>query len=82
MVVVAFNPSFKKIFSRIRDKSLKQKIIKQFKKIKENPDIGKPMKYSRRGTRELYIKPYRPSYTYTKEEDKIIFLDLYHKDQQ
>mgnify|MGYP001617010764 FL=1 len=82
MVIVSFNPSFEKIFSKIKDKSLKDRIIKQFIKIKENPEIGKPMKYTRKGTREVYISPFRLSYIYLKEEDKLVFLDLYHKDEQ
>jgi len=82
MVVAVFHPNFKKIFSKIRDNSIKKRMIKQFRKIKENPEIGKPMKYSRKGTRELYIKPYRLSYLYEKDKDKIIFLDLYHKKEQ
>lgn len=40
------------------------------------------MKYTRKGTNEVYISPFRLSYLYSKEEDKIIFLDLYHKDRQ
>ena len=40
------------------------------------------MRFYRKGTREVYISPYRLSYAYLKEEDKIIFLDLYHKDEQ
>lgn len=28
------------------------------------------------------VPPFRPSYAYLKEEDKITFLDLYHKDEQ
>jgi len=40
------------------------------------------MKYSRKGTRELYVKPYRISYSYIQHESKIIFLNLYHKDEQ
>jgi mRNA-degrading endonuclease RelE of RelBE toxin-antitoxin system len=38
--------------------------------------------YERKGTRELYIKPYRIAYAYSKEEDKITFLEIYHKDEQ
>ena len=82
MVTAIFHKSFKKNFSKILDKSLKQKIIKQFNKIRDNPEIGKPMKYTRKGTREIYVKPYRLSYTYFKKENKILFLDLYHKDKQ
>ncbi len=82
MVKVAFDPIFKKNYSKIKDKSTKEKIIKQVSKLKENPEIGKPMRYSRKGTRELYVSPYRLSYLYLKDEDKILILDLYHKDSQ
>ncbi len=80
MVNVYFDEQFKTTFSKIKDKSLKQKIIKQLSKIKENPEVGKPMRYTRKGTRELYIKPFRLSYAYI--EDKIIILNLYHKKKQ
>ncbi len=82
MVAAIFHPSFQRVFSRIRDKSTKQKIIKQFVKIRDNPEIGKPMKYSRKGTREVYIGSCRLSYIYLRAEGRIVFLDLYHKDEQ
>jgi hypothetical protein len=40
------------------------------------------MRYSRKGTRELYVPPFRIAYSYIKEENVLIFLDLYHKDEQ
>jgi len=80
VVEVIFDPSFKNKFKKIKDESLKTKIIKQIEKIKENSEIGKPMRYSRKGTRELYISPFRLSY---KTEAEVIYiLDLYHKDEQ
>ena len=82
MVKVKFHPSFKKIFSKIKDKSLKERILKQIIKIKDNPEFGKPMKYARKGTREIYVAPYRLSYIYDENEDTIILLDIYHKDDQ
>ena len=82
MVKAVFHASFQKIFSKIKDTSLKERIIKQFSKIRENPEIGKPMRYTRKGTREVNIPPFRLSYLYIKEEDKIVFLDLYHKGEQ
>ena len=82
MVEAVFHPSFKRLFSKIKNKAVKKKLIKQFQKIKDNPEIGKPMKYGRKGTREVYVAHYRLSYKYVKEENKIIFLDLYHKDNQ
>ena len=81
MVEVVFEPSFKKKFVKIKDVSLREKIIKQIEKIKMNPEVGKPMKYSKKGTRELYISPFRLSYS-IKSKDLIYILDLYHKDFQ
>ena len=82
MVEVLFDENFKRIFSKIKDNRLKEQIIKQISKLKENPEIGKPMRYIRKGTRELYISPFRLSYLYSLNEDKVILLDLYHKDEQ
>lgn len=80
MVDVIFDSTFKKNFKKIKDQFTKDKIIKQISKIKENPEIGKPMRYGRKGTRELYISPYRISYFLNNATRYI--LDLYHKDFQ
>ena len=82
MVVVSFDPLFKKNFSKIKDSLTKEKIIKQVAKLKNNPELGKPMRYTRKNTRELYISPYRLSYLYLQQENKILLLDFYHKDSQ
>ena len=82
MVIIEYDPQFEKIARKIKDNLLKIKIKKQILKIGGSPEIGKPMRYTRKGTREVYIHPFRLSYLYIKEEDKIIFLDLYHKDEQ
>ncbi len=82
MVNVDYSPNFKKLLEKVNDGLMKLKIRKQIAKIIKEPEIGKPMKYSRKGTRGVYISPFRLSYLYLKEEDKIIFLDLYHKDKQ
>jgi len=80
VVEVIFDPDFKKDFKKIKDKSVKEKIIKQVSKIKDNPEIGKPMRFDRKGTRELYIPPWRLSYKF--EGDTVYILALYHKDLQ
>ena len=82
MVNVDYGPNFSKLFYKLKDKSLKERIKKQITKIIDNPEIGKPMMYNRKGTREVYVSSFRLSYIYIKEEDKVIFLDLYHKDEQ
>jgi len=73
--------NFKRNYKKI-DKSLKIKLDKLLLKIIENPEIGKPMRYTRKGTKEIYIKPFRISYSIKKPEGILIFLDLYHKDAQ
>ena len=72
---------FSQIYKRL-DNFTRKKVKKQIKKIIQNLEVGKPMMYARKGIRELYIKPFRLSYAYIKPEDKIILLDLYHKDEQ
>ena len=56
--------------------------IRSVEKIKINPEVGKPLKNIRKGTRELYIKPFRLSYEYFKDKNIVYVLDLYHKKKQ
>ena len=76
------NIKFDKALKHIKNKDLKIRIWKQIDKIIENPEIGKPMRNVRKGTREVYVQPFRLSYAYFKNENKVIFLDLYHEDEQ
>ena len=82
MVRLDFDENFKKIISKIKDESTKDRIEKLLIKIKNNPAIGKPMGHNRKGTREVYLPPFRLSYAYDKTNDVIIILDFYHKDEQ
>ena len=82
MIKIDYNPKFVKSFSKIKHKEFQEQIIKAVEKIKQNPEAGKPMRFNRKDTREVYISPYRLSYVYLKDENKIIILDLYHKDEQ
>ena len=82
MVEIEYVDSFKKKVKKIKDEILKLRVKKQIDKIIEYPESGKPMMYGRKGTREVYISPYRLAYIYSKEENKITFVDLYHKDKQ
>jgi mRNA-degrading endonuclease RelE of RelBE toxin-antitoxin system len=82
--VVVFKTSsvFEKEFRKLRDRTLKDRLTNQIDKLADNPEFGKPMQYGRKGTRELYVEPYRLSYLYSKEENTIILLSLYHKNRQ
>lgn len=73
---------FIRTLSKIKSSATKDRVTNQIRKIISEPEIGKPMRYTRKGTRELYVAPFRLSYAYLKEENKLVFLDLYHEDEQ
>lgn len=64
------------------DRSYLKKIQKLINKIMNDPEVGKPMRFDRKGTRESYVKPFRLSYRYDKEKDILYLLEIYHKDEQ
>ncbi len=82
MLTIEHSPHFLSTIRKVKNKIDEERVKKQIKKIIENPEIGKPMRYVRKGTREVYIGSFRLSYSYLREENKLIFLDLYHKDKQ
>jgi len=82
MVEIRFDKKFIALFSKLKDDFLREKIIKQVRKISENPEIGKPMMYGRKGTRELYIPLFRLSYLFDYQKKIVHILDLYHKKKQ
>ena len=82
MVKVSIDDNFRRAFSQVKDQQTREKVEKQIVKLTQNPKAGKPMRYERKGTRELYVKPYRLSYAYVPSEDRVVLLDLFHKKQQ
>ena len=72
---------FEELYSRL-DNSVKIKLDKLMEKVFYNPEMGKPMRFSRKGTREVYLKPFRFSYSFDEKNEVLTFLDLYHKDEQ
>jgi len=59
MVTVAYHPHFEKTIRKIKDAGLKGRLKQQILRIIENPDVGKPMRYARKETREVYIPLFR-----------------------
>ncbi len=67
---ILFSEEFKKDFRKIKDKTVRIKIIKSIKKIQELPEAGKPLKHDLKGHRSLRIPPFR--LIYRLEHGKII----------
>jgi mRNA-degrading endonuclease RelE of RelBE toxin-antitoxin system len=74
-------PKFVQQIKKI-DKSQLERIKKLINKIMNAPEIGKPMRFDRKGTREVYVGSFRLSYFYDKEQDILYLLEIYHKDEQ
>jgi len=72
------SPTFNKKIKQLEQSNLNS-IVKLIKKIIDNPTIGKAMSYERKGTREVYMKPFRLSYEYDSYKNILTFLNLYHK---
>ena len=82
MLDIEYKKNFLKFITKINNDKVKEQVKKQVEKIIEKPETGKPMRHTRKGTRELYIAPYRLAYTYDKAANTLVFLDIYHKDEQ
>ena len=81
MVKVRTSDNFEKVLNKI-DNNVKIQLNKAILKIINSPEIGKHMKFERKGTREIYVGSFRLSYSYDKGIDTLYLLDLYHKDKQ
>lgn len=77
MVKVLWTQKFEQDLKRVKDSYTKGKILKQIKKIADIPEKGKPLKYSLKGERTIYIKPYRLMYSYAK--DTLFLLRFEHR---
>ena len=75
MVRITPSNTFKKNIKRLNQFD-QDKLEKQIKKIIENPNVGKPLKY-KRGERSLYVKPFR--LIYAVNGDEIILLKFGHR---
>jgi len=64
------------------DGSLIERVQKLIIKIINDPEVGKPMRLDRKDTREVYLPPFRLSYSYNKEKDILYLLEIYHKNEQ
>ena len=75
MVIITPSKKFIKDVKRLNSFE-KEKLEKQIRKIIQNINVGKPLKY-KRGERALYIKPFR--LVYAIRSDGIILLKFGHR---
>jgi addiction module RelE/StbE family toxin len=64
---ILFSDKFRKDYKRIKDKSLRIRILKSIKKLADLPYSGKPLKHDKKGYRRLVVKPFRIVYRLERE---------------
>ena len=75
---IIFSDEFRRDFKKIKDKTTRLKIIKQLRKLSENSEVGKPLKYDLRNHRSIRVTPFR--IIYRIEQDKIIINCFDHRE--
>lgn len=81
-ISLKFSHEFDKLLKKTKDNHLKIRLYKQILKIIENTEIGKPMKYSRKNEREVYLDSFRIYYKFYSDENILRFVEFSHKDEQ
>lgn len=59
---IVYTQKFERDVKKIRDNSLKYRVKDQIRKIAENPETGKPLRYGLKGEWTVRISPYRLIY--------------------
>ncbi len=74
---VIYTEEFKGDVRKVKDKKIQGRIKKMVKKIKDNPEVGKPLGYDLFGLRSIKIPPFR--ILYELREDLIILHKFEHR---
>jgi mRNA-degrading endonuclease RelE of RelBE toxin-antitoxin system len=54
---VIYTAEFKKDVRKVKDNKIRDRIKKMVKKAKDNPEVGKPLRYNLFGLRSINIPP-------------------------
>ena len=74
---IVVTKKFERNLKSLKDKSFLGRVVTQIEKIKNDPDIGKPLRYVLRGEKTIHVGPYR--LIYAVEKDKLILLRFMHR---
>jgi len=74
---IVYTSLFEQAIKKLKDNPLKERIKKQIRKIVQNPSIGKPLKFSKKGERSIRIPPFR--IIYAVQNTTLYFLNFDHR---
>lgn len=73
---ISYTDEFKRAVKKIRDSAIKERVKKQIDEIRGRPDIGKPLRFERKGERTVWVPPFRIIYSWELETEKLCFIDF------
>ena len=76
---IIFTTAFEHSVRKIKDAAVKERIKKQIAEIIERPEIGKPLRFEKKGERSVWLPPFR--IIYALQGDTIYFLDFDKRDK-
>jgi len=59
---VVWTKKFERELRKLRDGTIKDRVKEQIKKILDDPETGKPLRFALKGERSVYVPPYRLIY--------------------
>ncbi len=74
---IVYTEKFERDVKKIHDSTLKEKLDQQIRKIAENPEFGKSLRYGLKGELTMRVKPYR--LIYAVQGQRLILLRFEHR---
>jgi mRNA-degrading endonuclease RelE of RelBE toxin-antitoxin system len=74
---IVYTQKFERDVRKLRDGLMKEKLGKQIRKITEDPEAGKPLRYGLKGEWTVRIAPYR--LIYAVQGDRLLLLRFEHR---
>ena len=74
-----YTEAFKRAVKKIKDGAIKERVKTQVAEILEKPDIGKPLRFERKGERCVWVPPFR--IIYSIEGNTVYLLDFDKRDR-
>lgn len=74
---IVYTQKFERDVRKVRDSSVRERLEKQIRKVAEDPESGKPLRYGLKGEWTVRIKPFR--LIYAVQGDRLILLRFEHR---
>lgn len=74
---IVYTQKFERDVRKVRDNSVRGQLEKQIRKISENPEFGKPLRYGLKGEWTIRVQPFR--LIYAVQGDRLILLRFEHR---